>query len=313
MLKNQKAEQEVELFVHGMHPRTTKKDIREYFSQFANIRGIKFKTKFGKHKGYAFLKIVGHETAKKIISKRHFLNGRWISCELKYTKKEEELKNKQKRVFIAGLPWNAKDEELTAFFEKFGPVKAAYSIKNELGESRGFGFVDFKNIETADQMKKIVVLDYGGKIIYVKPYRYKENRRDPSKTTLEKNFVDNNLEIYPQNSSPRLDESVKETEYPALNKVNDTELDIDSSLNYDKTSTMNYDKILLFKNKGPLSCFMNRSGEFLWEISHQIGTLRNLGMFRQAQAMEKNFNFYCALFIRNGYVERSVSERIDLV
>jgi cold-inducible RNA-binding protein len=50
------------------------------------------------------------------------------------------------KVFIAGLPLEVDEAELTAVFGDFGPVKSLRIIKDrETKESKGFGFVEMVN------------------------------------------------------------------------------------------------------------------------------------------------------------------------
>lgn len=52
------------------------------------------------------------------------------------------------KLFVAGLPYDLDDAELTEIFEKFGPVKSAkVAIDKETGKSKGFGFVELENDE----------------------------------------------------------------------------------------------------------------------------------------------------------------------
>ncbi|HEX6915510.1 MAG TPA: RNA-binding protein [Chitinophagaceae bacterium] len=47
------------------------------------------------------------------------------------------------KIFVAGLPYDMDDAELTEFFEKFGTVNSVkVAIDKETGKSKGFAFVD---------------------------------------------------------------------------------------------------------------------------------------------------------------------------
>ena len=51
-----------------------------------------------------------------------------------------------KKLFVGGLSWGTKDEQLKAAFETFGAVaEAKVILDNETGRSRGFGFVTFSD------------------------------------------------------------------------------------------------------------------------------------------------------------------------
>jgi len=59
------------------------------------------------------------------------------------------------KVFIAGLPIEVDEAELSAVFGDFGPVKSLRIIKDrETKESRGFGFVEMVNEDEAKEAIK---------------------------------------------------------------------------------------------------------------------------------------------------------------
>jgi RNA recognition motif-containing protein len=54
------------------------------------------------------------------------------------------------KLFIWNLPWGVKEEDVTELFSAYGEVTSAkVSIDRETGRSKGFGFVEFKNLEDA--------------------------------------------------------------------------------------------------------------------------------------------------------------------
>ena len=57
-------------------------------------------------------------------------------------------------LFVAGLPYDLDDAELTEIFEKFGVVKSAKVVMDrDTGKSKGFGFVEM--LEDADGREAI--------------------------------------------------------------------------------------------------------------------------------------------------------------
>jgi len=47
-------------------------------------------------------------------------------------------------IFVANIPFEAKDEDLKTFFKDSNP-KSAHVVTTQTGRSRGYGFVDFDN------------------------------------------------------------------------------------------------------------------------------------------------------------------------
>lgn len=62
--------------------------------------------------------------------------------------KQKEIEERQRKLFIGGLPKNLKDSYLYEYFRQFGPLQKAYVVKDyKTGNTRGFGFVIFKDYE----------------------------------------------------------------------------------------------------------------------------------------------------------------------
>src|SRR3954454_17347778 len=74
------------------------------------------------------------------------------------------------KIFVAGLPYDLYDDELTEIFEKFGTVKSAkVSMDKETGKSRGFGFVEMPNTDEAkDAIENLNDISLGKKPLVVK-------------------------------------------------------------------------------------------------------------------------------------------------
>ena len=74
------------------------------------------------------------------------------------------------KLFVAGLPYDMDDAELTEVFEKFGPVVSVkVAMDRETGKSKGFGFVEMQNAEDGkDAIEMLVDIYYGKKLLVVK-------------------------------------------------------------------------------------------------------------------------------------------------
>ena len=73
-------------------------------------------------------------------------------------------------LFVAGLPYDLDDAELTEIFEKFGPViSAKVTIDRETGKSRGFGFVEMQlESDGKDAIEHLNDISLGKKPLVVK-------------------------------------------------------------------------------------------------------------------------------------------------
>lgn len=74
------------------------------------------------------------------------------------------------KIFVAGLPYDLFDDELTEIFEKFGTiVSAKVAMDKETGKSKGFGFVEMANDEEAlDAIESLNDISLGKKPLVVK-------------------------------------------------------------------------------------------------------------------------------------------------
>ena len=90
------------------------------------------------------------------MSKNHYVQGAKVECKIALDKDDARHKDdeeRQRKLFVGGLPKNLLDDELKAYFLKFGEVEKAYVVKNpKTSKTRGFGFVVFKKIEDFEKV-----------------------------------------------------------------------------------------------------------------------------------------------------------------
>lgn len=265
--KQTSSPQNVQIFVHGLHPFTTEQDIIDTFRPHCLIQDLTFKRnhKTGKHRGYAFFTVPSKEIGIKLTKTDHILLGRRIHCDLRENDIGQLRKNQNKRVFIGGIPQTASDDELTLFFSQFGHVRAAYAIKDLHGGRKNYGFVDFKEETSAIQAVECSPVFIHEKKVDVKAYKKKniQNKSKPRRTSRRK----------------QVDRRVREPSYHSISSTttqpNSQALQENSPVTSAPESThsgqhsktdFNYGIALPdFRNK-VLGCFMNDKGSQIADL-----------------------------------------------
>lgn len=126
------------------------------------------------------------------------LRSGWILAYL-YSPLVHSTKLTAMKLFVAGLPYDMDDTELTEFFDKFGTVSSAkVTMDKETGKSRGFAFVEMPNDQEArEAIEGLNNLGIGKKVMVVKPA---EDRR-----TAAPGPTDRRPRTYPSARPPRSD------------------------------------------------------------------------------------------------------------
>ncbi|KAH9618066.1 hypothetical protein KSS87_020391 [Heliosperma pusillum] len=72
------------------------------------------------------------------------------------------------QLFVAGFSWSVHESTLLEAFSSFGEVtEVKIMYHKDTGRSRGFGFVNFSNVDEAKSAKE----DMDGKVIFGRPLR----------------------------------------------------------------------------------------------------------------------------------------------
>ncbi len=85
-----------------------------------------------------------------------------------------------KRLFVAGLPFSATEDELKNLFSEVGNVVSANIIIDRMtGRSKGFGFVEMEKEEEAQNaIAKLNDSDFGGRKLVVNEAKPMEERKE---------------------------------------------------------------------------------------------------------------------------------------
>ena len=73
-------------------------------------------------------------------------------------------------LYVGNLPWNTTEDELKEYFSPHGLVQKVRIITDrETGRSRGFGFVEFADLASAEKALVEDGQDFGGRALRVSP------------------------------------------------------------------------------------------------------------------------------------------------
>jgi RNA recognition motif-containing protein len=80
-----------------------------------------------------------------------------------------------KKLYVGNLSFSSTEDELKTLFSQFGEVTSVTIIKDrDTGRSRGFGFVEMENADTAAE--QLNGKEYGGRPLTVNEARERESR-----------------------------------------------------------------------------------------------------------------------------------------
>ena len=142
------------VFVKNLAPSVDNKDLYDLFSEFGNILSCKVATgEEGKSKGYGYVHFETAEAAEFAIAK---LNGLVIEEHQVYVgmfvkRNERSGQADWTNLYVKQFPTAWDEEKLTSIFSAFGEIASVSLTKDEAGESKRFGFVNFTEHEPAEK------------------------------------------------------------------------------------------------------------------------------------------------------------------
>ena len=144
------------IFIKNLDPEIDHKALNDVFSDFGNILSCKVALdENGRSKGYGFVHYETQEMADRAIEK---VNGKLIGdsvCKVfvgPFIPKKELLANRFAQftnVYVKNIPLAASDDLVRQLFAQFAEITSAVVMRDAEGNSRGFGFVNFKDHEGA--------------------------------------------------------------------------------------------------------------------------------------------------------------------
>nr|DAD28650.1 TPA_asm: hypothetical protein HUJ06_030118 [Nelumbo nucifera] len=179
------------LFVKNLDDSIDNVRLHKMFSKYGNILSCKVVTsQDGKSKGYGFVQFESEESAKSAIEK---LNDSTVGGK-KYVgnfikKSDRVLRSpnaKYTNLYMKNLDQDVSEELLQEKFSEFGKITNLVISKDENGNSKGFGFVNFESPNDAKQaMEAMNGTQLGSKTLYVARAQKKAEREQILKHQFE--------------------------------------------------------------------------------------------------------------------------------
>ena len=185
--KNEPKPKENQIFVGGLPKKATNEGLMKHFLQFGRLTECRINTdpETNKNRGFAFVSFEDKKVYDKILLTDH-ANFKYLGATLtvkpaqsKETSSSIKIEEKERKVFVVGLSFKTKDEDLRKSFSKFGEIE-----KIELIAHKGFAFLLFKKkidvIEVLNYNQPITVL---GKVVECRKVLIKEEETQQKVST----------------------------------------------------------------------------------------------------------------------------------
>ena len=142
-----------DLIVLGLPWTTTEEKMRLYFAQYGEVVMVQVKAdpKSGKSRGFGFVRFAKSSIQNKLLSMRHFIDGRWCDVKVPMSKAEADVSKAaqlSRKIFVGRLPDNITTEDLRSHFSEYGTLTDVFIPK----PFRNFAFVTFGTSDMAQSI-----------------------------------------------------------------------------------------------------------------------------------------------------------------
>ncbi|KAG8530997.1 Protein phosphatase PP2A regulatory subunit B [Bacidia gigantensis] len=209
------------VFIKNLDNAIDNKALHDTFSSFGNILSCKVATdETGASKGYGFVHYDSGEGASRAIEKVNgmLLNDKKVFVGHHIPRKDreskfDEIKANFTNIYVKNIESEVTDDEFNQLFDKYGEVtSAAITREPETGKSRGFGFVNYAQHESATKaVDELHDKDFKGQKLYVgraqkKSEREEELRKQYEAARQEKASKYQNVNLYVKNLADDIDD-----------------------------------------------------------------------------------------------------------
>ncbi|KAG8185123.1 hypothetical protein JTE90_005719 [Oedothorax gibbosus] len=189
--KDKKFNVSANLFVKNIHPDIDERILHDIFSSYGGILSLKIAKRDagGNQEVAGYVQFEDEESADMAIKSLNgkLIHGQVISVTKYKLKKTSQAEMKFNNVYLKNFGSRLKDDDLIEMCRKFGSILSAKVMTEENGDSKGFGFVSFKDPDSAKEaVENLNGFILGDKKLFAGRAKKKAEREAETKAALLK-------------------------------------------------------------------------------------------------------------------------------
>jgi polyadenylate-binding protein len=231
------------IFIKNLHPAIDNKALHDTFSAFGKILSCKVATdELGQSKCFGFVHYETAEAAEAAIENVNgmLLNDREVFVGKHISKKDreskfEEMKANYTNIYVKNIDLAYTEEEFEKLFAPYGKITSIYLEKDQEGKSKGFGFVNFEEHDSAVKaVEELNDKEINGQKIYVgraqkKRERLEELKKQYEAIRLEKLAKYQGVNLFVKNLDDSIDSERLEEEFKPFGTITSAKVMVDDA------------------------------------------------------------------------------------
>ncbi|MCO5578941.1 hypothetical protein L7F22_032791 [Adiantum nelumboides] len=146
------------IFIGGLSRETTTEVLTRHFEKYGELTDsvIMKNRSTGQPRGFGFVTYADPSIVDRVLQDTHVIDGRTVDAKRTVPREKISVPTKgpkTKKIFVGGLTSSTKEDDLKAYFGKFGKITGCQIMQDhKIGKSRGFGFVTFDNEQVVEEI-----------------------------------------------------------------------------------------------------------------------------------------------------------------